>query len=168
LNSVGSASSGFFGSVCLPSLPFLFFFLLPQSILIISPIQKHTATAADTASVGFDCANVGIDSSYCSKFQAVEAFAFLSWILLLAYWVVLLVFAIIAFNNGQSQIWFSSVTDADFSAGSGGAGVTGGGGAYPQGGAVYPPQQQQQTGTGVPPTVTGSAVSPSSFPSHNV
>jgi hypothetical protein len=111
---------------------------------------------------------------YCSLFQAVEAFAFLGWILLLAYWVVLLVVAIIAFNNGQSQIWFSSVKDVDFSAGSGGAGVKGGGvggGAYPQGGAVYPPQPQQQAplmaGAGAPP-VTGSMLSPSSYPPYNV
>ena len=56
----------------------------------------------------------------------------------MGYWVVLLVFAIMAVNNGQGRIWFTTVSDADF-----GAGGFPQGGGVPQGGATYPPQQQQ-------------------------
>jgi len=63
---------------------------------------------------------------------------------LMAYWIILLVFAIIAANNGHSQIWTTGVTEADFSAGGGPAG------GIPQGGAAYPAQQPQMTGATAP------------------
>jgi hypothetical protein len=73
----------------------------------------------------------------------------------MAYWAILLVFAFIAATNGQSRIWLTSVTDADFSARGAGAGAGGVGGVpYPQGGAVYPPPQQPQQ-----PMMTGPAPS---------
>lgn len=173
LNSLGSESSGFFGSVRPPAFPFVSY--STHSHLTNAP-KSSTATAAETASVDFGCSTSGIGGAYCSKFQAAEAFAFLAWLLLLAYWAILLAFAIIAVNNGQSQIWFSSVTDADFSAGSGGTGGVGGGGVggapYPQGGVGYPPQQQQpmMTGTAPPPggSPPGAPVTGSFYPQQNV
>jgi len=95
------------------------------------------ATAADTANRFSTCPS---QISWCSEYQAAEAFSFLAWMALMAYWIILLVFAIIAVNNGQSQIWFTGVTEADFSAGGGPAG------GVPQGGAAYPAQQPQMTG----------------------
>lgn len=79
----------------------------------------------------------------------------------MGYWVALLAFAIIAANNGQSDIWMTSVTDANFSApgaGKMGGGVQGGGGGGPMYGvpqqhpqqAYYPPQQMTG-GTMYPP-----------------
>jgi len=70
----------------------------------------------------------------------------------MAYWIILLVFAIIAANNGHSQIWFTGVTEADFSAGGGPAG------GVPQGGEAYPAQQPQMTGA------TGPVVYPPGQP----
>lgn len=74
----------------------------------------------------------------------------------MAYWAVLLVSAMGARNNGQSRIWFTSVGDADFSAGSGGVGggpgVTSGGvgtAPYSHGDTGYPPKQQPVIGSHV-------------------
>jgi hypothetical protein len=113
-NSVGSGSSAVFGLVRLPSL----FFLLPQPYSFLSSHQcqkkKNTATAVHTAFVLKDVSEAG--EPLIPKFRVVEVFAFLAGTFLLAYCVVLLIFAIIAVINGQIRIWFSSVTDADFSA----------------------------------------------------
>lgn len=106
------------------------------------------ATAADTANFG-SCSST---DTWCSQFQAAEAFSFLAWLALMAYWIILLVFAIIAANNGHGQIWFTGVTEADFSAGGGPAG------GVPQGGAAYPVQQPQMTGA------TGPVVYPPGQP----
>jgi len=107
------------------------------------------ATAADTANLFSTCPS---EFTFCSQYQAAEAFSFLAWMALMAYWIILLVFAIIAANNGQSQIWYTGVTEADFSAGGGPAG------GVPQGGAAYPVQQPQMTGA------TGPVVYPPGQP----
>lgn len=112
------------------------------------------ATAADTANYG-SCTN---SSPACSQFQTVEAFSFLAWLLLGGYWMVLLVCTIVAFSNGQTRIWITAVTDADFAA-RGGGGIPQGGvpqgsvpqgsfpqGNFPQGGGV-PAQPAQQVMT---------------------
>ena len=82
----------------------------------------------------------------------MDTLAFLAWFLFIECWIILPACAIIAVQNGQSRIWFSSVRGADFSAGSGvgggpGTGVMGvGGPSYPQASPVYPFPQQQTTG----------------------
>jgi len=121
------------------------------------------ATAADTAN-GVQCSGVidGFDGSICGQAQAAEAFSFLAWLLLMAYWILLLVFAIIAATQGQPGIWMVNVADADFSAGSGARGTGGGVQGGPAYGApaqqpYYAPQQQQQqlmTGASNGATVT--------------
>jgi hypothetical protein len=109
------------------------------------------ATAADTAD--FDACSKF--STFCSKYHAAEAMSFLTWLLLMGYWIVLLVHTIIAVNNGQNRIWFTSVIDADFTAVAGG-GVAGG---APHGGAAFPaqPQQHQQM-------MTSPATGPATYP----
>jgi len=79
------------------------------------------ATAAEIASKG-PC-NV----SGCSQFQAAEAFSFLTWLLLMAYWGLLLGFTLLAAIHQQTDLWFTSVSDADFTA----RGAPPSGGAYP-------------------------------------
>lgn len=124
-----------FSSLFLSPLSFQPPSLSPTDILPYRP----TATAADTA------ANVTCDASLftgsdniCSEAQAAEAFSFLAWIVLLAYWVLLLVFAIRA---GHSGVWTSGVHDAEFAPNN-----AGGQGAYPTGQkegmapTTYPPQ----------------------------
>ena len=101
-----------------------------SSFTLLQYIQ--TATAADTANFG-SCSN---STPFCSQFQTVEAFSFLAWLLLGGYWMVLLVCTIVAFSNGQTRIWITAVTDADFAA-RGGGGIPQGGvpqGGIPQGG----------------------------------
>ncbi|THU91972.1 hypothetical protein K435DRAFT_726568 [Dendrothele bispora CBS 962.96] len=47
----------------------------------------------------------------CRETQAVAAFGFLGWIILMFYWVFLLIVSITAASHGNSQVWFSSVHD---------------------------------------------------------
>jgi len=49
----------------------------------------------------------------CHEYNAIQAFAFLTWILLLGYAIVLLVLSCIAASRGSS-VWFTSVRDAHF------------------------------------------------------
>ena len=73
----------------------------------------------------------------------------------MGYWTILLVYTIIAANNGQSGIWTTSVSNADFNArekrteGQ----VHDGGPAYgvQQQQAYYPAQQPQMSGGTYPP-----------------
>jgi len=99
------------------------------------------ATAADTAN-NVSCSGVR-GSDICSQVQAAEAFSFLAWIVLMAYWVLLLVFAIMAANKGHKGIWKSGVADADFQA----AGTHNAGG-YP---AANVSQREGATPTTYPP-----------------
>ncbi|KAG1754797.1 uncharacterized protein EDB91DRAFT_1095634 [Suillus paluster] len=57
-------------------------------------------------------------NTYCMEVQAVQAFAFLNFIMLLFYTCTLLVLSIIAANNGRS-VWTSSVKASAFFASSG-------------------------------------------------
>lgn len=69
------------------------------------------ATAADTAN-HVDCG--GSSDPICSQAQAAEAFSWLSWIVMTAYWAILLAFSFIAHSKGNSRIWTGPVTDSDF------------------------------------------------------
>ncbi|KAF9514746.1 hypothetical protein BS47DRAFT_1381802 [Hydnum rufescens UP504] len=104
------------------------------------------ATFGDTAG------NTGCNSSaangigICSQVRAVEAFSFLAWFALFAYWVLLLVFSFIAFSKGDTKIWVASTRDADFSGAADG---------IPVYNTSYPPQQpmaQHQQPVQYPPT----------------
>jgi len=70
----------------------------------------------------------------------------------MGYWSILLVYTIIAANNGQSGIWMTSVADADFSATEKRTGgqVYDGGPAY-GGQQGYSAQQPQMSGGTYPP-----------------
>jgi len=58
-------------------------------------------------------------NAYCNEVQAVEAFAFLNFLIFLIYTVLLLVFSIIASSRGQN-VWMSSVKESTFFAPSSG------------------------------------------------
>jgi len=116
------------------------------------------ATAADTAS-NVQCSTVVagvVGNSICSEAQAAEAFSFLAWFTLMGYWGLLLVSAIIAMNNGNSGVWMSSVSTANFS-GAAKPAVGGNGGQMYAAGPGYGAQQpyygapQQQMATAYPP-----------------
>ncbi|EPQ59699.1 hypothetical protein GLOTRDRAFT_125997 [Gloeophyllum trabeum ATCC 11539] len=49
----------------------------------------------------------------CQEFAAVQGFSFLTWIILMAYTIVLLVFAIIGTSRGN-KVWLSSVRENNF------------------------------------------------------
>ncbi|EKM60413.1 uncharacterized protein PHACADRAFT_85172 [Phanerochaete carnosa HHB-10118-sp] len=50
----------------------------------------------------------------CTEAQATAAFAFLTWIALLAYWIVLLIMALISATKGSCRMWYTSIKGADF------------------------------------------------------
>jgi len=54
------------------------------------------------------------NASFCRQIQAMIAFSWLAWIAVFSYFIVLLVFAIIAANRGNGGVWKSSVRDTDF------------------------------------------------------
>jgi hypothetical protein len=54
--------------------------------------------------------------SACMETQAMAAFAFLNWLLLMFLDIFLLSLAIVQANRGNAGIWTSCVTDADYSA----------------------------------------------------
>ncbi|KAF8284478.1 hypothetical protein DL93DRAFT_2146915 [Clavulina sp. PMI_390] len=87
------------------------------------------ATAADTAS-NKTCSNSVVSylgsldstiSSLCSQFRAAEAFSFLTWLLLMGYWALLMIFSVMAHSSGNQNIWTTAVSDAGFTNGSGAA-----------------------------------------------
>jgi hypothetical protein len=89
------------------------------------------ATGASVADVPFINS---VRGGAASEAQTIEAFGFLAWILLMAYSVTLLIFAVIAHGKGHSEVWTSGVREFDFAA-SGPAGT----GSYEQK-DQYPPQ----------------------------
>jgi len=66
------------------------------------------------------CSSVGYYylgyESACMETQAMAAFAFLNWIMLMVLNIFLLSLAITQANRGNSAIWTSCVTDVDYSA----------------------------------------------------
>ncbi|KAI0031687.1 hypothetical protein K488DRAFT_51594, partial [Vararia minispora EC-137] len=67
------------------------------------------ATGALAASTLQGCG--GSADTLCSEGSAITAFGFLSWIILMAYSVTLLVLSIIAHTRGQTDVWTSTVTE---------------------------------------------------------
>ncbi|KAF5364124.1 hypothetical protein D9756_000965 [Leucocoprinus leucothites] len=78
------------------------------------------ASAGTTASIngsGGRCVDFGGASTLCGEVNAIEAFAFLNWLMLMGYFVVLLVFSFRAVQAGNNHIWTTSVNDANFEGG---------------------------------------------------
>ncbi|KAG5645770.1 hypothetical protein DXG03_005307 [Asterophora parasitica] len=77
------------------------------------------ATATDTVGInlGSNCGRYKPGSrirTACSETSAVQAFGYLSWLILLAYFSALLFFTAAAAVRGHKDIWFHSVKEADF------------------------------------------------------
>jgi len=107
-------------------------------------------TFGDTASNTLCNSSYANGDNYCSQVRAVEAFSFLAWFLLFAYWVALLVFSFLASSKGNTRIWFTSTREADFTAGSSGAPT------YHASANTYPPHPSMvQQPQGYPPKVEG-------------
>ncbi|KAJ6493435.1 hypothetical protein C8R45DRAFT_989767 [Mycena sanguinolenta] len=90
------------------------------------------ATGADTASNTIGCGSnaekqesafdteSGVPTSetadgICSELEALEAFAFLNWIILMGYIGMLLVMSVMAATRKHTNVWTSSVANAPFS-----------------------------------------------------
>ncbi|KAF8316046.1 hypothetical protein DL93DRAFT_786719 [Clavulina sp. PMI_390] len=69
------------------------------------------ATASKSAYLR-NCANN--NTPWCPELTAAKAFSFLSWIILTAYWILLLIFSAMAHVAGNHAIWRIGVRDADF------------------------------------------------------
>ncbi|KIJ52343.1 hypothetical protein M422DRAFT_776029 [Sphaerobolus stellatus SS14] len=53
----------------------------------------------------------------CSELQALDAFAWLSWITILAWFIMLLVLSIISHSRGHRGVWRQPVSDTQFGRG---------------------------------------------------
>ncbi|KLO10164.1 hypothetical protein SCHPADRAFT_999763 [Schizopora paradoxa] len=100
--------------------------LIVLGILNVLWLASGADAAAYTNGEVPDCSNLEIvvgllvvkDNTLitlCRSYQAIEAFSWLNWIILMGYVIALLVFAILASTRGNS-VWMSSVRKADFSA----------------------------------------------------
>jgi len=98
--------TGFFTSKIIVELPVL-------SVLGI----LWLTTGADTATLGsfvFDCALDGTcHEAPTAEAQAIEAFSFLNWLMLMGYCITLIVLSVIAGNRGHT-VWNSSVRETNF------------------------------------------------------
>ncbi|KAK7061370.1 MBOAT, membrane-bound O-acyltransferase family-domain-containing protein [Favolaschia claudopus] len=76
------------------------------------------ATAADTTQAnafisGCDYISDVVNTA-CRETQAVQAFSFLNWLILMAYTILILVLSIIAHSRQHTGVWRSSVAEAPF------------------------------------------------------
>ncbi|KAJ7270310.1 hypothetical protein C8J57DRAFT_1321604, partial [Mycena rebaudengoi] len=60
--------------------------------------------------------SLGADTGACQKTSAIEAFAFLNWIILMGYSGMVLVLALISLSRKQPGVWKSSVAELPSSA----------------------------------------------------
>ncbi|KAJ6538942.1 hypothetical protein B0H19DRAFT_334028 [Mycena capillaripes] len=79
------------------------------------------ATGADSAQAGqntfiADCSNYFDDivQGACRETSAIQGFAFLNWLILTAYTILILVLTLIAASRKHTGVWKSSVADAPF------------------------------------------------------
>ncbi|KAJ6627427.1 hypothetical protein B0H10DRAFT_385806 [Mycena sp. CBHHK59/15] len=79
------------------------------------------ASAADAAQAGSiffvaGCGDYGdsIVDAACRETAGIQAFSFLSWLILMVYTILLLVLSIIAASRKHSQVWKSTVAEAPF------------------------------------------------------
>ncbi|TDL29603.1 hypothetical protein BD410DRAFT_31663 [Rickenella mellea] len=119
--------------------------------LAVAADAVSDVVASDLFSGSCDYLNSKVNT-VCNSYKAIEAFGFLTWLILMAYTIVLLVFACISQSRGNKAVWTSSVRDTDFLAYPNGKAApsmnqyTGGSGAampMPPQGHAYPPNGQQ-------------------------
>jgi hypothetical protein len=58
----------------------------------------------------------GIGATICGETQAIEALGFITWLMIMAYTVTLLVFTVMVHMRGHSSIWTTAVREANFTA----------------------------------------------------
>jgi hypothetical protein len=109
------------------------------------------ACASNTTSIlsgiTLDCTGlVSEAASFCSQYQALQAFSWLNWLILFFYWIALLVIALVAQSRGINKAFMLPTTELASSVPSGGnAGGEPKNLGYPPGGippSTYPPQGQ--------------------------
>jgi len=133
------------------------------------------STGADTAwfnSLTFanSCSGYNsVSTTACNEVQAIEAFGFLNWIMLMGYSITILVAAIMASSRGHPNPWTSSVRHGNLfapaAAGPGGAAPSMAGSGQPNynNGAPPPNMQQHQY---PPPGTPSQGYAPSGTPSQ--
>jgi len=100
--------NGAFTSMIVVELPWLFFLCV-----------LWLATAADTAQfnslINSDCNDyyLSVVETSCHEFKGIEGFAFLLWMLLMVYSIIVLVMAIIGSSRGH-KTWTNSIKNANF------------------------------------------------------
>jgi hypothetical protein len=78
------------------------------------------STAGSITSMGIfiNCGYLrGPAESICQQYQAVQAFAWLSWLIIFAWFVTLLAFSCIAHTRGNTRVWYTDSTEIPFANG---------------------------------------------------
>ncbi|KAF8309162.1 hypothetical protein DL93DRAFT_2100225 [Clavulina sp. PMI_390] len=53
-------------------------------------------------------------TSFCAQYRTAWAFSLLTWVILMIYWFLLFGFSVRAHSMGNSEVWFTGVTVAEF------------------------------------------------------
>ena len=84
---------------------------------------------------------LAITASYCSQYEAFQAFSWLNWLVLFFYWVTLLIMALVAQSRGNKRAFMVPTTELTVPQG-------GNAGGEPK----IPPVQNYPPGPGTPGT----------------
>jgi len=99
------------------------------------------ADLAANAQICFDGGN-----NFCELIHTAEAFSFLAFFFLFAYWVTLFTLCLIAHRKGNSGVWYTSAGEPDFGT------ANGPGAAAYDGSHVGAPGHAMQKSTQYPPS----------------
>ncbi|KIY71757.1 hypothetical protein CYLTODRAFT_418477 [Cylindrobasidium torrendii FP15055 ss-10] len=85
--------------------------LVTVGVLWVLWLASAALTADSAQYLASNCSAYYYDADIrgCSEIKATEAFDFLIWIILLAYWAFLLTSAILHANKGNKGVWYGSV-----------------------------------------------------------
>jgi hypothetical protein len=115
--------------------------------------------------ITLDCSLLDSSSaSFCSQYQALQAFSWLNWLILFFYWIALLVIALIAQSRGINNAFMLPTTELASSVPPAGEPKTQ---TYPPGGippSTYPPQGQYPQQSYAPSQYPQQSYTPGAMP----
>ncbi|CAE6493063.1 unnamed protein product [Rhizoctonia solani] len=82
-------------------------FLFPMQLVTTA---SYTTSLSAGLTINCDLEITTTGENFCRQYQAIQAFSWLNWLILFAYIVLVVVFAVKAMNKGQS-VWTMEITD---------------------------------------------------------
>jgi len=81
-------------------------------VLWLASASLSTSTLLFTGDCGVWLPSI---ASLCRQYSAVQAFSWLTWLIIKAYIILLLILAILAMTRGHKRVWLSQASDLSFS-----------------------------------------------------